>query len=113
MPIVAYAGIAPVAGSTVRVFLDGTQVFATIYADPLLTPLANPFTADDRTGTYLFYADDSETYEIDLNGVGSPTQSEPALPAIIFNGETPNRTASLVVEDPETDEQIVIAQVMY
>lgn len=79
MPIVRYEGISPVAGIPLTVYLQGTQQPATIYADPLLTPLSNPFNVDGVTGDYVFYADDQVAYDLQL-GVGTGTPIPPVTP---------------------------------
>src|SRR5580692_266057 len=52
---------------TVTVFLHGTLVKATIYADSSNTPLTNPFTAN-TDATYGFYAAVSAHYDIVTQG---------------------------------------------
>lgn len=112
MAVHAYSGSAPVAGSLITVNLAGTQVLATIYADPILTPLANPFTSDLLTGAYLFYAEVASYDVVVTTGLDQPSNRLPGLPEIVFSGTSPNRVASLVVEDPETHDQVVLAQVI-
>jgi hypothetical protein len=72
MAIVRYDGASPEGGISLSVFLYGTQVPATIYADALLTPLANPFTVDAVTGAYVFYADDNVQYTLVMAPVQDP-----------------------------------------
>jgi hypothetical protein len=110
--VVAYSGAAPNAGATMTVLLSGTPTPATIYADDLLTPLANPFTADLLTGAYLFYADDALAYDVQAAVPSTPDLVEnPGDPFVVAGGVTPNRVISLVVNDNGT--QIVLAQVVY
>lgn len=114
MALDLYSGSAPVAGSSVTVYLDGTLTLADLYEDlDGLVPLANPFTADAVTGSYRFVAE-VLAYDVVL-GVPAdpPTETAPSLPEIRFNGTSPDRTATLVVDDPSTGEQIVLAQVVY
>ncbi len=106
---VAYSGAAPVAGATISVFLAGTQTYATIYADTLNTPLANPFTADVLTGLYLFYAA-QVPYDIQVSVDGSPVDVTPGVPMIVASGSGASRVISLVTEDQ--GEQVVLAQVL-
>jgi hypothetical protein len=56
------------ASCTVTVYVSGTLNLATIYSDNLLTPLANPFTAD-ATGAWAFYAANGR-YDVSLSGGG-------------------------------------------
>src|SRR5215467_15614751 len=56
------------AGCTVTVYVSGTLTLATIYSDNILTPLANPFTADS-TGYWDFYAANGR-YDVSLTGAG-------------------------------------------
>lgn len=72
MAIVRYSGTSPVAGATLAVYLENTQDPATIYANALLTPLANPFTVDAVTGAYVFYADDAVNYDLVLSADNPP-----------------------------------------
>lgn len=65
MAITSYAGAADYAGGTMRVRIHDQLDLATIYADPLLTPKANPFVTDANNGAYVFWADDAETYDIE------------------------------------------------
>lgn len=113
MAIEAYSGTVPNPGAIMSVFLAGTQDFATLYADELLTPLANPFTTDQLDGRYLFYAEQAAYDLVAALPDEPPADIVPALPAIIFNGQTPARTATLVVEDPDTNEQVILAQTIY
>ena len=73
MAVVRYTGTAPVVASLVTAYLTGTQVLATLYADDLLTPLGNPFTADALTGLYTFWASDAVGYDVVIGTVGTPT----------------------------------------
>lgn len=78
MAIVRYAGTMEVPGVAVTVTLSGTPTLATLYADGLLTPLGNPFTADLVTGEYAFYADDGDAYDITPSeGDGAPVDPIP------------------------------------
>lgn len=56
-------------GATVTVFVAGSATLATIYADNISTPLANPFTADANTGYWRFYAATGR-YDIQFSGGG-------------------------------------------
>jgi hypothetical protein len=56
------------AGCTVTVYVSGTLTLATIFADNISTPLANPFTAD-ATGFWFFYAANGR-YDVSLTGGG-------------------------------------------
>ncbi len=71
MAIARYSGVTTTANATVTVYLENTQVPATIYADALLTPLGNPFTSG-VDGAYDFFADDAEAYDITENAPGDP-----------------------------------------
>lgn len=113
MPLDAYSGQVPNPGATISVFLANTLTFATLYADALLTPLPNPFTADELDGRYLFYANQAAFDIVAAIPDEPPADVVPALPAIIFNGTSPARVATLVVNDPVTDEQVVLAQTIY
>lgn len=64
MAIVAYTGTAPEPGDTITVRHAGTLDLAVIYEDLLGTRLGNPFTADEVTGDYQFFADDAQAYDI-------------------------------------------------
>jgi len=59
---------------TVAVYLTGTTTLATIYSDPLSTPLANPFTAN-TDGSFGFWAapsaNSSGCYDVTISG-GNP-----------------------------------------
>jgi hypothetical protein len=67
MALTTYAGTAETPGETMRVRLAGQLDLAPIYADPLLTPKANPFITDPSTGAFTFWADDADTYDIEPN----------------------------------------------
>src|ERR1041384_6801824 len=54
-------------GATVTVFVAGSATLATIYADNISTPLANPFTADANTGYWRLYAAPGR-YDIQFSG---------------------------------------------
>ena len=56
-------------GCTVTVYQTGTLTLATLYADNLGTPLANPFTANAITGAFGWYANDG-VYDIVETGGG-------------------------------------------
>lgn len=112
MAIVAYPGTAPVAGAIVNVYNPGTEDPATIYADPLLTPLGNPFTADEQTGAYLFYAE-TAAYDIVVEVPAEPPIVMAAPAQVVFNGVSPLRVATLYAIDPLTQQQIVLIQVGY
>lgn len=78
MSIARFVGTASVAGTPLAVYLTGTQAPADIYADDLLTPLANPFVVDAVTGAYVFYADDAVSYDITQDtGAGEPLPDGP------------------------------------
>jgi hypothetical protein len=55
---------------TVKVYQTGTSTLATIYADSLLTPLANPFTAN-TDGSFGFFAASTPCYDVVISG-GNP-----------------------------------------
>ena len=114
MALTRYSGTAPVAGSTVNVLLSGLQVLATLFEDLAgLVPLGNPFTADTFTGAYTFVAEQA-AYDVQLwQSAAVPSTRVPLPPSVIFNGTSPTRTATLVIEDPDLDEEIVLVQVMY
>jgi hypothetical protein len=52
---------------TVTVYLTGTSIKATIYADSISTPLTNPFTATS-TASWIFYAATGEGYDVTMSG---------------------------------------------
>jgi hypothetical protein len=56
--------------ATVSVFLPGTGTLATIYADELLTPMANPFIAD--TDAHWGFWVDEGSYDITFSNAGIP-----------------------------------------
>lgn len=56
-------------GSTVTVFIAGTDTLATIYTDESGIPKANPFSADHATAAWSFYADNG-SYDIHFSGAG-------------------------------------------
>lgn len=58
-------------GATVSVFLTGTLTLASIFADNLGTPKANPFTADS-TGHAFFYAANGRV-DVQFSGTGIAT----------------------------------------
>jgi hypothetical protein len=60
-------------GCTVTVYQTGTLTLATIYADNIGTPLANPFTANATSGLWAYYADNGR-YDVQFSG-GNPTIS--------------------------------------
>lgn len=64
---------APAPSCTVTVYNTGTLVLATIYADNLSTPKANPFVADATSGYWFFYALSSGRYDVQFSGGGIPT----------------------------------------
>lgn len=64
---------APAPGATVTVYDTGTLNLSTIYADNLLTPKANPFTADATSGYWFFYAASSGRYDVQFSGGGIVT----------------------------------------
>jgi hypothetical protein len=65
-------GIVP--ACTVTVYLTGTQNKATIFADSVSTPLANPFTANATSavnpGGWIFFAADGQGYDVVMSGGG-------------------------------------------
>jgi len=113
MALQQYSGIAPSPGTTLSVFLAGTQNFATIFADADQTPLANPFTADQFTGAYTFWADDDNgPFDVVVGGVlipGDVLDADDLQVSIV--GVSPNRTVTLFIDDNGT--QVVLAQVIY
>lgn len=97
--LVNFNGISPTPGATVTVRLAGSATPVPIYADADLTPLGNPFTADLLTGLYSFWAD-LELLDITIStGNALPSDRKPNLPEVIFTGLSPNRVASIIVED--------------
>jgi hypothetical protein len=93
-----YTGIAPVPGSTMIVRLAGTLVPATIFLDPLSTPLGNPFTADQNTGAWRFYADDAALYDVTAVSVAAPPTAELTL-QLTASGVSPARVIRLYAID--------------
>ena len=82
-------GIVP--SCTVSVFLTGTTTPATIFADSLSTPLANPFTAtalgSAAPGQWLFYAATGQGYDVVLSGGISPLVfAQPVTLSGLFSG---------------------------
>lgn len=63
------ADAAPAPGATVTVYNAGTVVLASIFADNIATPKANPFTADAATAYWFFYAANGR-YDIKFSGGG-------------------------------------------
>jgi hypothetical protein len=59
------------AACTVTVFNSGTVTLSTLFSDDGVTPLANPFTAQDGVGRFHFYAANG-VYDVRLTG-GTPT----------------------------------------
>lgn len=64
---------APAPSASVTVYDTGTLNLSTIYADNLLTPKANPFTADATSGYWFFYAASTGRYDIQFSGGGIVT----------------------------------------
>lgn len=66
---------------TVTVYLTGTTTKATIYKDASSTPLDNPFKAitisPTQTGQWLFYAAESQGYDVVMSG-GIPPNTFPS-----------------------------------
>lgn len=60
---------------TVTVYLTGTLTLATIYSNSGMTPLANPFTAD-QFGLWFFYAANGN-YDVQISGGGPPSLPTP------------------------------------
>lgn len=58
-------------GSTITVFIAGSNNLATIFSDNNSTPLANPFTASNNGG-WFFYAG-SGRYDVNFSGTGITT----------------------------------------
>lgn len=113
MAMVQYEGQAAVAASTVTVLLAGTQQPATIYADDLGTPQANPFTADALTGFYGFWAEQQAYDVLVVQPSADPSRTVRTLPVVVFSGTSPDRTATLAVEDPITGDEIILSQQVY
>jgi hypothetical protein len=109
-----YSGTAAVAGSTVTVYESGTLDVATLYEDiDGLVPLSNPFTADVNSGAYQFVAE-TAAYDVEVAQPADPPSETVPMPSEVrFNGTTPDRTATLVVEDPSTGELITLVQQRY
>jgi len=61
----------PAPGATITVYDGGTLNPATIYADNILTPKANPFTADLTNAYWFFYAA-SGRYDVKVTKAGNP-----------------------------------------
>lgn len=62
----------PAPGATVTVYDAGTLNLATIFADNVATPKANPYTADATTGLWFHYAANGR-YDIKFSGGGIAT----------------------------------------
>lgn len=78
-------GVIP--GCTVYVYLTGTTTLATIYSDATSDPLTNPFTADNGTGQWLFYAATGQIYDCQFSGGIYPnTYSAPLTVTGCFGG---------------------------
>ena len=115
MALVKYVGLAPCAGATVSVFDHGTLDLVTLFQEiDGVTPLVNPFTADSRTGAFRFVAEEGD-YDIQIRTeMIAPSLRVPdAELYVIFQGTSPLRRASLVVDDAGTGEQIVISERVY
>jgi hypothetical protein len=67
---------------TVGVYLTGTTTLAVIYADPVGTPLGNPFTATDA-GQWTVWANPAVAYDITMKG-GTPPNVFPV--PVTLNG---------------------------
>jgi len=70
-----HLGVFP--GCTVTVYLTGTTTLATIFLDQQQHALTNPFTANTTTGLFVFWADGTVNYDIQLSGAGMPTTTIP------------------------------------
>lgn len=79
---------APVPNATITVFDQGTLNLSTIFADILLTPKANPFTAD-ANGYWFFYAVNGR-YDLQLSGgPGNWTEGDVEVASFVsLNGLT-------------------------
>jgi hypothetical protein len=107
-----YIGLSPCAGATVSVFDHGTLTFVSLFEDLAgLVPLANPFTADSRTGVYRFVADDGSRYDIQIDTalIDPSIRTPDAELYVVASGVTPNRFITLIAEDQ--GEQIILAQI--
>lgn len=71
-------------GCTVTVFNSGTVTLSTLFADDGITPLANPFTAQDGLGRFHFYAADG-VYDVRMSG-GTPTIGTVTIGAVSLGG---------------------------
>jgi hypothetical protein len=88
-------------GCTVSVFLAGTTNLATIFLDHAQTPLGNPFTANTTTGLFVFWADGTLRYDIQLSGAGMPTTTIPnvlltAIPQIVLTTNGTSGPSTLI-----------------
>jgi len=68
-------------GATVTVYIAGGNNLATIYSDNNSTPLANPFTANNNTGYWSFYAAAGH-YDIQFSGNNAGIASPFTLPDV-------------------------------
>jgi hypothetical protein len=89
-------------GSTVTVYQAGTTTLATIYADKINTPKANPFFAD-ATGSWNFYGP-AGYYDVQFSGNGITTPyklSDLIIPSTIptFNVRDFGATGNGVTDD--------------
>jgi hypothetical protein len=64
---------APAFSCSVTVYDTGTLNLATIFADNLSTPKANPFTADASSAYWFFYAASTGRYDVQFSGGGITT----------------------------------------
>lgn len=64
MALALYTGTAPDPGATITVRHAGTLDRAVIFEDEIGTLLGNPFTANELDGSWQFYADDGQAYDI-------------------------------------------------
>lgn len=114
MALTRFDGRATVAGAAVEVRDAGTLDLVALFEDALgATPLANPLTADPRTGIFTFYAEAATDYDIvETTGGGAPADRQPdAALYAVFWGTTPNRFATLLADDD--NQQIILSQVVY
>ena len=72
-------------GATVTVYVAGSNNLATIYSDNNSTPLANPFTANNNTGYYDFYAA-AGRYDVQFSGNNAGIPSPFTLPDVTLVG---------------------------
>lgn len=98
-------------GCSVKVFTTGTTNLATIFADAMSTPLANPFTAT-TSGQFVFYAAGNAGLDVVISGGTAPN----VLPAPLTlyknifpsvpNGEGGGCTTDFICPNPADSQTI-------